>query len=71
MTSPVSPELQSKIASWRKRAAVGELSLEEMREAISWLRQGRVAAASAAPARSRKRSEAPAAADMLDELGAL
>lgn len=70
MTELISNELQSKFASWRMKAAAGELSLEEMREGIRFLRQGRMAAASTAgAAKSRtKKSAAPAADDMLGEL---
>lgn len=66
----ISPELQSKIASWRLRAATNELSLEEMKEAVKLLRQGRFAAASAGAAAKRgaKKAAAPAADDMLSEL---
>ena len=34
MTSPVSLELQQKIATWRMRANEGTLTLEEMRELL-------------------------------------
>lgn len=69
--NPISPELQSKIASWRLRAVDGTLTDAEMREAIIFLREGRVAAASAA-ARARspaaKRVAAPSADSLLGEL---
>lgn len=70
MSSPVSPELSSKIASWRMRAAEGTLTLEEMKEAVRALRAGRVnsAAASAATKRKKAIAEIPHASDMLDEL---
>jgi len=74
MNSPVPFELQSKIASWRLRAAEGTLTLDEMREAVTYLRAGRVSAASAAQAAKRsasKRSAPPPADDMLGELGDL
>ena len=71
-TGPVSLELQSRIAEWRLRVAEGTITPEEMKEAISMLRAGRLTAASAASA-SRKKSSAvaPAAGDMLSELEGL
>jgi hypothetical protein len=72
MNTPVPLELQSKIASWRQRAAEGTLTLDEMREAVVHLRAGRLSAASAVNAArksSAKRSVAPGAEDMLGELG--
>ncbi len=75
MSSPVSYELQSKIAGWRLRAARGELTLEEMKEAVIFLRSDRMAAAKASTATAAKRKKAfaeiPSQADMLDELGGL
>jgi len=73
MTSPITPELQSKIASWRQRAAEGTLTLEEMREAVSHLRSGRVSARDASAASTRKKAIAaiPSAADMLSDLEAM
>ena len=69
MSSPVSLELQSKIASWRLKAAEGTLTLDEMREGVKYLRSDRMNAAnSAAKSRSAKKSVAPAADDMLSEL---
>ena len=71
--SPVSPELQSKIASWRLKAAEGTLTLDEMREGVKYLRADRMSAAtSAAKTRSTKaKSAAPAAEDMLADLEGL
>ena len=73
MSNPVPLELQSKIASRRLRAAEGTLTLEEMKEAVAFLRQGRVAAANASAASKRKKAiaEIPHASDMLDELNNL
>lgn len=73
MTSPITPELQSKIALWRMKTADGTITQEELKEAIKHLRQGRLAAASAA-ARSPKakaRVAAPSAESLLDELDGL
>jgi hypothetical protein len=77
MSTPISAELQSKISSWRLRAASGELTIEEMREAVIHLRAGRLSAAQAAAATKRtsasgaKKSVAPAQADLLAELEGL
>ena len=70
MTSPVPLELQSKIAHWRASAADGTLTLEDMKEAILHLRQGRVAALTASAASKRKKAitEIPSAEDMLADL---
>lgn len=73
MADPVPLELQSKIANWRLRAAEKTLTLEEMKEAIIYLRQGRVNAASFAAATKRKKAIAtiPSADDMLSDLEGL
>lgn len=73
MTSPISLELQMKIAEWRRKAAEGTLALDEMKEAIVMLRQGRVAAANASAVAKRKVAAKviPAAEDLLGELGDL
>lgn len=73
MADPVSLELQSKIANWRLRAAEKTLTLEEMKEAIVYLRAGRVNAASSAAATKRKKAIAavPSADDMLSDLEGL
>jgi len=71
MSSPISAELQAKISDWRLKAAAGTLSLDEMREAIKYLRAGRVQAAVASAASKRKTAIAviPSADDMLADLG--
>lgn len=73
MSSPIPAELQAKIASWRLKAADGTLSLDEMREAIKYLRAGRVQAANASAASKRKAAIAviPSADDMLSDLEGL
>ncbi len=75
MTFAQSPELQAKLASWRLRAAEGTLTLEEMKEAIKFLRQDRVSAGRAAATTASKRKKAfaeiPAADDMLADLEGL
>ena len=70
MSSPITLELQAKIATWRLRVADGTITQDEMKEAIIHLRAGRLAAAQSAAASKRKASIAaiPAAADLLDEL---
>ena len=70
MSSPIPLDLQSKIATWRLRAADGTLTLDEMKEAFVFLRQGRLAAASSAATAKRKKAiaEIPHADDMLGEL---
>lgn len=42
--SPISGELQQKIAIWRQKAATNELTLEECQEAVKLLREGRMQA---------------------------
>lgn len=73
MADPVPLELQSKIANWRLRAAEKTLTLEEMKEAIIYLRAGRVNAASSVAATKRKKAIAavPSADDMLSDLEGL
>lgn len=70
MTNPVSLELQAKINAWRQRAAEGTLTLDEMKEAILYLRQDRMQAATSAAATKRKKAiiAIPSAADMLSDL---
>ena len=73
MSSPIPLELQSKIATWRLRAAEGTLTLDEMKEAIVFLRAGRLNAANAAATAKRsagagaKRTVIANSDDLLDE----
>lgn len=69
----MTPELQSKITIWRARAAEGTLSIEEMREAVAVIREGRLGAAHASEAskRSRAKKEIKSADEMLNELEGL
>lgn len=69
----MSPELQSKIAIWRAKAADGRLTEDDMREAILALRADRVGAqvASDKSRRAKAKVEIPTAADMLGELRGL
>ncbi len=68
-----SPELQAKISIWRTKALDGTITMDEMREAIAALRQGRVSAAHASEGARRKTAKVaiPAADDLLAELGGL
>jgi hypothetical protein len=74
MASPIPLELQSKIATWRLRAAEGTLTLDEMKEAIVYLRQGRLQAAVAASTAKRssaagaKKTQIANSDDLLDEI---
>ena len=74
MSSPIPLELQSKIATWRLRAAEGTLTLDEMKEAIVFLRAGRLNAANAAATAKRssaagaKRTVIANSDDLLDEI---
>jgi hypothetical protein len=68
------PEFSLKLATYRRKAADNTISLDEMREAVKLMRQGRVSAATASEtARKRKVSAAtPIDADaMLSELEGL
>lgn len=73
MTTPVPLDLQLKFAEWRRKTADGTITLEEMKEAISLVRAGRMAASQAA--QSTKRAAAkkvvPNADDLLGELEGL
>jgi hypothetical protein len=66
----MTPELNAKIAIWRQKALDGTLALDEMKEAISALRQGRVSAgiASATSRAKKAKVEVPSAADLLTEM---
>jgi len=69
--SPVTPEMQSKLAIWRQKAADGSISIEEMRQAVRELRAGRQAAIQTASAAKRSSAKTPtrSAEDLLGELG--
>lgn len=73
MSNPVPLELQAKIANWRIRADTSELTLDEMKEAIVYLRAGRLAAAAQTTAAKVKKAKAviPSADEMLDDLEGL
>lgn len=67
------PELQSKVALWRQRAAEGTMSADDYREAILALREGRIAASAASKPKKAKaaKSAAPTGDDLLDQLEGL
>ncbi len=71
-TPPINVELEYKIKVWREKAAAGTLTLDEMKEAIVHLRQGRMAAAEAASKSTaggaRKKKEPVNAQALLDGL---
>jgi hypothetical protein len=66
-----SPELQSKILLWRDHAAAGTITIDEMKEAIIALREGRISASIASDkSRAKKAVKAiPSADDLLKEIG--
>lgn len=67
----MTPELSSKIQTWRARAVAGTLTKEELAEAIRALRSDRVGAAIASDKsrRSKAKAEIPDAMDLLAEMG--
>lgn len=67
MTTVISAELQSKMATWRQKCTDGTITLPEMREAILAMRQDRLAAGQAASSGSRKQPTR-SADDLLSEL---
>ena len=64
------PDIQEKIQIWRQKAEAGTLSLPEMREAIAYLRQGRVMATEAAKKRGTSKKVVNSE-DLLSELEGL
>lgn len=71
----MNPELQSKVMNWRIKAAAGNLTVDEMKEAIIALRAGRVSAAETSAKSASKRAAAKKVVvsgdDLLGELGEL
>lgn len=67
----MSPEVSSKLATWRQKALDNTLTQEEMREAIKLMRGDRVGAsiASAKSRTAKAKAEIPSADDLLSELG--
>jgi hypothetical protein len=66
----ISPELSAKIAVWRQKSLDGTITIEEQREAVRLMREGRLAAAQASSAskRTKAKAEVPSADDLLNEL---
>lgn len=73
MATLLNPEQQQRLSILRSRQDSGEITLEEMREAVLILRQGRVSAQAASDSSKRKKAAAaiPNADDMLNELEGL
>lgn len=66
-------DLNSKVAEWRAKAARGELTIDEMRDAIAHMRQGSKSAAVASDKARKSKAVAaiPDADSLLAELGGL
>ena len=69
-TLSTDPSFHQKLADYRRKAADNTITLDEMREAVKLMRQGRVAAAAASTATARKKASTPAvnSDSLLDEL---
>lgn len=52
----ISPEAQAKVQLWRQKAKDNTLTLEEMKEAVIYLRQDRMAAAQTSSASKAKKA---------------
>lgn len=70
MTSPISLELSQRVSEWRRKALDNTLTQDDMIEAVTLLRAGRMSAAVASQAaRGRKAAvAAPSAESLLDEM---
>ena len=69
-----SPELSNQIQNWRQKANANTLTIDDMREAIAALRAGRLSASeasAASKAKTRARSPARSADDLLKDLEGL
>lgn len=66
----MTPEIESRIASLRREATTRELTLDEMREVIRLLREGRLSAhhASATARKAKAKVDIPSANDLLGDL---
>lgn len=71
MANVQSPELQSKIADWRRKCADGTATMEEMKQAVARLRGDRRNAAAAPSKTSRAKGPARSTDELLGELSAL
>lgn len=69
----LTPELLSRFAEWRAKAAAGTLTQAEMKEAIIFMKAGRVSALTSSEQSRRKaaRKEVKSADEMLNELEGL
>lgn len=69
----VPPDLQSKITMWRSKEVSGTLTIDDMKDAVLALRQGRrsAAVASASSGKKSPKKSSRSAEDLLSELGAL
>lgn len=67
----MTPEIQSRIAVFRAKANEGTLTIDEMKEAIVMIREGRrgAAVASEQSRRVRAKKEIKSADELLGELG--
>jgi hypothetical protein len=63
-------DIQTKVQIWRQKCTNGTITLEEMREAISYLRADRKAA-SAAAVKTKATKAKPNSDDLLKELEGL
>jgi len=68
-----SNEVQSRIAILRRKVEDNTATIEDLKEAVALMREGRVSAAASSTTAKRKQAikEIPHADDMLGELGAL
>lgn len=69
----MSPEASAKVQLWRQKAREGTLTLEETREALAYLRQDRINAATSSAKASTKKAAGTAkksidSDSLLDEL---
>lgn len=73
MSKITSPEIITKIAIWRQKAADGTLTIEDCKEYVIVLRGGRRSAAEASEAsrKTKARKVVKSAEEMLNELGSL
>jgi hypothetical protein len=69
----MTPEIRQRIEILRQKSADNTITLDEMREAVVLMREGRKAAAtSASVSRTKKaKAEIKSADEMLDELGSI
>lgn len=66
-----SPELQLRIAEWRRKALEGTITLDEMKEAIVVMRESRTSAAVAVKKSAASRKAPVNTDDLLNQLDTL